>query len=89
MNPHTNKPIRTQHQIFSNLNARREHRLQPHNIKIKLPILMFLDEITHGFNLPTLHRYHLHTHEPLIGSECGEFLKNKETLFNLKIKLNG
>ena len=49
--------------------------------KIKLLKLVFLEGITHGFNLSIVHRYHPHTHEPLIGPECGEFLKNKKIVW--------
>lgn len=53
-------PIRSYQQIFSNSNTRRDHHLKPSTIKIKLLKLVFLEGISHGFDLPTLHHYHLY-----------------------------
>lgn len=50
--------------------------------------LEVLGKINHGFHLPYGHRYRLHTHESLIGSEYGEFDQKSYELQNLKQKLN-
>lgn len=50
--------------------------LQPSKIKTKKQV--FLTIFKHGNNLQTQQEINLHTHESLIGSECGVFFHEQE-----------